>query len=103
VIYAEGDGQYVNLGGISSDGTVTIWGSASRDSQIGRPLGLEYMRTVASLLPSTDIKDTSADRGGWYVRHKGRSSIPLKELLARKAEWIDAIAKFVETLQRVAP
>jgi len=103
LIYAEGIGQSVNLGHINTDGTVTIWGSAARDSQIGRPLGEEYMRTVASLLPSTDIKDTSADRGGWYVRYKGRASIPLKELLARKADWIAAMAKFVEALQQVAP
>jgi hypothetical protein len=102
VIYAEGNGQSVNLGGVSSDGTVTIWGSASRDNQIGRPVGEEYMRTLATLLPSTDIKDSSADRGSWYVRYKGRSSIPLKELLARKAEWIAAMAKFVEALQQAA-
>jgi hypothetical protein len=37
VIYAEGAGQSINLGHINSDGTVTIWGSASRDSR-GRPL-----------------------------------------------------------------
>ena len=102
LIYAEAIGQSVNLGHINSDGTVTIWGSASRDAQIGRPLGLEYMKTVASLLPSTDIKDSFADRGGWYVRYKGRSSIPLKELLVRKADWIAAMAKFVQGLQQVA-
>jgi hypothetical protein len=69
VVYAEGNGQSVNLGGVSSDGNVTIWGSAARDSQIGRPLGEEYMRKVASLLPSTDVKDISPDRGSWYVRY----------------------------------
>jgi len=102
LIYAETIGQSVNLGHINSDGTVTIWGSAARDGQIGRPLGEEYMRTVASLLPSTDIKDSSADRGSWYVRYNGKSSIPLKELLARKTDWIDAMARFVKELQQVA-
>jgi hypothetical protein len=102
LIYAEAIGQTVNLGHINSDGTVTIWGSAARDNQIGRPLGEEYMRRVASLLPSTDIKEGSPDRGAWYVRYKGRASIPLKELLARKADWIAAITKFVEELQRAA-
>ena len=102
LIYAEAIGQSVNLGHVNTDGTVTIWGSASRDSQIGRPLGEEYMRTVASLLPSTDIKDSSADRSGWYVRYKGRASIPLKELLARKEDWIAAMEKFVQGLQQVA-
>lgn len=100
LIYAEAIGQSVNLGHINSDGTVTIWGCAARDSQIGRPLGEEYMRKVASLLPSTDIKDASADRGSWYVRYQGRASIPLKELLARKSDWIAAMAKFVEALQQ---
>jgi hypothetical protein len=80
----------------------TIWGSASRDGQIGRPLGQEYMRTVASLLPSTDIKDVNADRGAWYVRYKGKSTIPLKEILARKTEWIAAIKNFVEALTQGA-
>jgi hypothetical protein len=103
VIYAEGNGQSVNLGGVSSDGTVTIWGSAARDSQIGRPLGEEYMKKVASLLPSTDVKDISPDRGSWYVRYRGRASIPLKELLAHKADWIEAMANFVEALQQPAP
>ena len=60
------------------------------------------MKTVASLLPSTDIKDSFADRGSWYVRYKGRASIPLKELLVRKADWIAAMAKFVQGLQQVA-
>jgi len=102
LIYAEAIGQSVNLGHINTDGTVTIWGSAARDSQIGRPLGEEYMRKVASLLPSTDIKDSSPDCGSWYVRHRGRASIPLKELLARKTDWIAAMASFVEALQQVA-
>jgi hypothetical protein len=102
LIYAEAIGVSVNLGHINNDGTVTIWGSAARDSQIGRPLGEEYMRKVASLLPSTDIKDSSPDRGSWYVRHRGRASIPLKEVLARKTDWISAIASFVEALQQVA-
>jgi hypothetical protein len=102
LIYAEAIGQSVNLGHINTDGTVTIWGSAARDSQIGRPLGEEYMRKVASLLPSTDIKDSSTDRGSWYVRYRGRASIPLKELLARKTDWIGAMAKFVEALQQAA-
>jgi hypothetical protein len=101
VIYAEGPGLLVNLGYINSDGTVTIWGSASRDGQIGRPLGEEYMRTVA-LLPSTDVKDVNADRGAWYVRYKGKSIIPLKEMLARKTEWIAAIKDFVEALTQGA-
>ncbi len=88
LIYAEAVGQSINLGQVNTDGTVTIWGSAARDSQIGRPLGLEYMKTVAGLLPSTDIKDSSPDPSGWHVRYKGKSSIPLKELLARKKDWM---------------
>ncbi len=102
LIYAEAIGQSVNLGQINTDGTVTIWGSAARDSQIGRPLGLEYMRTVASFLPSTDIKHSSPDCSGWYVRYKGKSSIPLKELVARKKDWIEAMEKLVQGLQQVA-
>jgi len=98
VIYAEGPGLTVNLGQISPDGTVSIWGSSSRDDRIGRPLGLEYMKTVANLLPSTDIKDSSSDRSSWYVRHNNRASIPLKELLARKPDWVAAMKKLVEAL-----
>jgi len=101
VIYAEGPGLFVNLGGINRDGTVTIWGSASRDGRIGRSLGEEYMRTVAGLLPSADIKDVDTDRGSWYVRYKGRSTIPLKEMLERKTDWIAAMKKFVEALAQV--
>jgi hypothetical protein len=101
VIYAEGPGLFVNLGNINPDGTLSIWGSASRDAQIGRPVGEEYMRTVAGLLPSTDVKDVHADRGAWYVRYKGKSSIPWREILARKAEWIAAIKKFVDVLAQM--
>jgi hypothetical protein len=101
VIYAEAPGLYVNLGNINSDGTVQIWGSASRDSQIGQPLGQEYMRTIARLLPSTDVKDIHTDRLNWYVRYKGKSSIPLREMLARKADWIAAMKKFVDALAQI--
>jgi hypothetical protein len=101
VIYAEAPGLYVNLGNINSDGTVGIWGSASRDSQIGQPLGEEYMRTIARLLPSTDVKDINTDRLNWYVRYKGKSSIPLREMLAHKADWIAAMKKFVDALAQI--
>lgn len=101
VIYAEGGGQSINLAGISPNGMVTIWGSAGRDEQIGRNVGLEYMETVARLIPGTDIKKTDPKPGGWYVRHDGRSSIPLKDLLARKADWIAAMAKVVEGLRQI--
>jgi hypothetical protein len=100
VIYAEGLGHSINLAGISSDGNVTIWGSAARDAQIGLPIGLEYMKTVVDLVPGAEIKDSFAEQGNWYVRYKGRSSIPLKELLSRKSDWISAMAKFVEKLQQ---
>jgi hypothetical protein len=100
VFYAEGNDQSINLGHINSDGTVTIWGSASRDDQIGRQVGLEYMKSVASLLPSADIKDSFADRGNWYVRFNGRSSIPLRDLLQRKADWIAAMAELVRALRQ---
>lgn len=103
VIYAESlAGGTLNLGGISPDGNVTIWGTAGRDNQLGRPIGLGYMKTIAGLLPTTDIKDSSADWAGWYVRYNGKSTIPLKELLARKLDWISAMARAVEALQQVS-
>lgn len=103
LIYAEDPtGLSINLGQINPDATVTIWGSAARDNQLGRPVGLEYMKTIAGLLPATDIKDTSEDRGGWYVRYNGRSTIPLKELLARKAEWIAAMANVIQELKQIS-
>jgi hypothetical protein len=98
VLYAEGNDQSIGLGHINSDGTVTIWGSASRDDQIGRQAGLEYMKAVASLLPSADVKDSFADRRNWYFRFNGRSSIPLRDLLQCKAEWVAAMAQVVQAL-----
>ena len=102
IIYAEGLGHSINLAGISSDATVTIWGSVARDAQIGLPIGLEYMKTIVDLVPGAEIKDSFAEQGNWYVRYNGRSSIPLRELLPRKSDWISAMARFVEKLQQAA-
>jgi hypothetical protein len=57
------------------------------------------MDSVVNILPGADIKDSADDRGNWYVRFKGRSTIPLKELLSRESEWISAMAQAVQTLQ----
>ena len=81
---------------------VSIWGTASRDQQIGAPVGRTYMENVARILPGADIKDSSDNPGNWYVRFKGRSTIPLKELLSRESEWISAMAQAVQTLQKTS-
>ena len=103
VIYADiPSGGSLNLGRIARDGNVSIWGTASRDPQIGAPVGKTYMESVVSILPGADIKDSSDNRGNWYVRFKGRSTIPLKELLSRESEWISAMAQAVQTLQKTS-
>jgi hypothetical protein len=103
VIYADiPNGGSLNLGGIAMDGNVTIWGTASRDPQIGAPVGRIYMDSVVRILPGADIKDSSDNPGNWYVRFNGRSTIPLKELLSRESEWISAMAQAVQTLQKTS-
>ena len=103
VIYADiPSGGSLNLGQITRDGNVSIWGTASRDPQIGAPIGKTYMDSVVNILPDADIKDSSDNRGNWYVRFKGRSTIPLKELLSRESEWISAMAQAVQTLQKTS-
>jgi hypothetical protein len=103
VIYADiPSGGSLNLGGIAMDGNVTIWGTASRDPQIGAPVGRTYMESVVRILPGADIKDSSDNPGNWYVRFNGRSTIPLRELLSRESEWISAMAQAVQTLQKTS-
>ena len=79
---------------------VSIWGTASRDPQIGAPVGRTYMDSVVRILPGADIKDSDENPGNWYVRFNGRSTIPLKELLSRESEWISAMAQVVQKLQQ---
>ena len=103
VIYADiPSGGSLNLGQIMRDGNVSIWGTASRDPQIGAPVGRTYMESVVRILPGADIKDSSDNPGNWYVRFNGRSTIPLKELLSREFEWISAMAQAVQTLQKTS-
>ena len=83
---------------ISANGTVTIWGAASHDQHLGIPMGRNYMEDVARLLSGADVKDTLDKPSEWHVRYRGRASIPLKDLLARKSEWISAMARVVQTL-----
>ena len=101
VIYADiPSGGSINLGQIARDGKVSIWGTASRDPQIGAPVGRTYMDSVVRILPGADIKDSDENPGNWYVRFNGRSTIPLKELLSRESEWISAMAQVVQKLQQ---
>ncbi len=101
VLYADvPSGGSLNLGQIAMDGNVHIWGTASRDLQIGGPVGRTYMESVVRILPGADIKDSSDNPGNWYIRFDGRASIPLKNLLNRKSEWISAMAQVVQTLQQ---
>lgn len=100
VIYVEvPGGGFLNLGMISMDGTVGIWGAANRDTLLGMPVGRTYMENVARLVPGADIKDTFESPGSWYVRFNGRSSIPLRELLGRESGWIAAMAQVVQMLK----
>jgi hypothetical protein len=64
MIYAEGPSQSIPLAQINSDGTVSVWGSAGRDAQIGLPIGLKYMETVAGILPGANIKSSFANQAG---------------------------------------
>ena len=98
VIYAESSDGALNLGQIAANGTVTIWGSASHDPQVGRPVGRTYMEEVAHLLSGAEINDSQDKPSSWYVRYRGKSSIPLRDLLARKSEWVSAMARVVESL-----
>src|SRR5262249_31762143 len=58
VIYADSSDGPLNLGMISANGTVTIWGAASHDQHLGKPVGRTYLEDVARLLPAADVKDT---------------------------------------------
>jgi hypothetical protein len=98
VIYADSSDGALNLGMISANGTVTIWGAASHDQDLGRPVGRTYMEDVARLLPGADVKDTLNKPSEWYVRYRGRSTILLKDLLACKSDWIAAMARVVQSL-----
>lgn len=104
VIYADDPfGGSLNLDMISMDGTVSIWGAASRDPQLGEPVGRAYLDSIARVLPGADVKDTFSKSGSWYARFNGRTAIPLRELLARKSDWISAMAAVVQKLQRPSP
>jgi len=98
VIYADSSDGALNLGQISANGTATIWGAAGHDQHLGRPVGRTYLNDIARLLPGTDVKDTHGKPSQWYVRYQGRSSIPLRDLLARKSEWVDAMGRVVQSL-----
>jgi hypothetical protein len=98
VIYAESSDGALNLGMISANGTVTIWGAASHDQRLGHPVGRSYMEDVARLLPGADVKDTLDKPSQWYVRYRGRSTIPLRDLLAHRSDWIKAMARVVQSL-----
>jgi hypothetical protein len=63
-IYADiPSGGSLNLGQITRDGNVSIWGTASRDPQIGAPVGKTYMDSLVNILPDADIKDSCSARG----------------------------------------
>ncbi|MCL2715125.1 MAG: hypothetical protein FWD68_11215 [Alphaproteobacteria bacterium] len=100
-LYVSGAEHSLNLGNIAGNGTVTVWGVAARDDDIGPPIGYNYMKRIAGLLPAdrVNIKDSFPDKGSWYVRFDGKSSIPLDLLLEKESEWLDSIAEAVTALQ----
>lgn len=92
-------GGRINLGMIGKEGGVEFWGNASRDSQIGRPIGRLYMDQIVALLPDAQLNDSSPDPANWNIRYGGRVSVPLEELLQRKDQWFSAIRDVAERLR----
>jgi hypothetical protein len=97
LLYVEDpNGERMNLGAIRREGTVDIWGMAVRDRLLPEPVGLEYMRQVASFLPNAYVKDDLPNPLNWHVKYGDRSSIPLALMLQHQEEWLAAIQRALD-------
>lgn len=102
VLYVnEPTGGRINLGSINRDGSVSIWGAGSHDHQYGEPVGQRYMERVVSFLSEASIKDEFPNRSSWYVRYRGKSTIPLDVMLRHELLWLDAVREVAERLQQI--
>jgi hypothetical protein len=92
-------GGRINLGSIGRGGTIEFWGSASRDRELGQPIGRDYMAKIAALLSAAEIHDASSDPANWNIRYRGRVAVPLGDMLERADCWIEAIREVADRLR----
>lgn len=99
VLYVElADGDSINVGTISKDGSVATFGVASRDGKIGQPVGRRYLERVAAFLgPDATVKTSTP--GNEYVSYGGKASIPLKVMLDNQQKWLSAISEAVNAFR----
>ena len=99
VLYVDVPGlRPINAGTISHNGAVEFWGQASRDEQLGEPIGRRYIERIVRLLPGAALKDESPEPLNWHVRYNNRSEVPLTVMLEHEREWLSAIEDLVGSL-----
>lgn len=89
----DGLGGRVNVLSISAQGAVYAWAAASRDAQLGLPIGREYLARIANLLPDGALYGDDEHPGAWSVRIDGRPTLDLRMLLAHQDAWIASITR----------
>jgi hypothetical protein len=94
-------GSRINLGAIDKNGTVEFWGMAARDAEIGSPAGRRYLDRIASLVQGASVKDDLPRAGDWHLVYRGRASVPLRDILDHKEQWLVAIAEIVDDFARI--
>lgn len=100
ILYVDVPGKRpINAGTIGKTGTVEFWGQASRDIQIGEPIGRSYMERVVRLISGASLKDESPEPMNWHIRCQDRSDVPLGLLLEREGEWLSAIQDLITGLR----
>jgi hypothetical protein len=94
-------GGRINLGTIGKNGTVEIWGAASRDQQLGEPIGRHYMDQIAAFLSQAYVKDDLPSPGSWTVRYKDKVGIPMREMLPHQDAWLKAIQEVINRFRDI--
>jgi len=105
IYFEDAAGRRLNLGIINPNGMVEFWSTASRDADLGAPVGLRYLTTMATLVPSGTVTTESPNPLNWNIRSAGKVGIPLSLVLDRADGWlaaIEALANAIRTLEEAA-
>jgi hypothetical protein len=97
----DGLGGRLTVLSIAPAGTVTVWSPASRDVQLGEPVGHTYMKRVAAILPGGRVKDDLPNPASWNIRVDGKVAIDLHLLLAHQDAWLSAISELRDWLKEL--
>jgi hypothetical protein len=90
-----------NLGNIYPDGHVRTDPINWMPDTLGRiDLAQEHLRDLASLVDGAFVKELEK-QPSWYVRTAERDSIPVKPMLERRSQWLQAIQRYLEQLRAV--